>query len=77
MYNGLFTTKVNLWGKKCQSTQPSSLCCLKSGLGAFSRVCVFTLALHLFSTMAGWRISLISEEPFNWTSVGIMGSKSN
>lgn len=37
---------------------------------------VSPLAVHLFSTTARWRISLISEEPFNWTSVGIMGPKS-
>lgn len=37
---------------------------------------VSPLALHLFSTATRRRISLISEEPFNWTSVGIIGSKS-
>lgn len=75
MNNRLFTTKVNLT-KKCQRAEASSLRYVKSGLGGFSWLSVFTLALHLFSTMARRRISLISEEPFNWTSVGIMGSKS-
>lgn len=75
MNNRLFTTKVNLT-KNCQRAEASSLCYVKSGLGGFSWLSVFPLALHLFSTMARRRISLISEEPFNWTSVGIMGSKS-
>lgn len=75
MNNRLFTTKVNLT-KKCQRAEASSLWYVKSGLGGLSWLSVFPLALHLFSTMARRRISLISEEPFNWTSVGIMGSKS-
>lgn len=76
MNNRLFTRKVNLTKKMSERAEASSLCYVKSGLGGFSRLSVSPLALHLFSTMARRRISLISEEPFNWTSVGIMGPKS-
>lgn len=56
-----------------QRAEASSLSDAESGRGGFS---YSALALHLFSTTARRRISLISEEPINWTSVGIMGSES-
>lgn len=75
MNNRLFTTKVNLTKKMSESRSLFTVLCKVRPGRLLLTVCL-PIALHLFSTMARRRISLISEEPFNWTSVGIMGSKS-
>lgn len=69
MNNRLFTMKVNLIKNKVREEKP-----LHSVMQSQAEEAPSDSVL--FSTSAQRRTSLISEEPFNWTSVGTMGSKS-